>query len=34
MVDGRILVENGQVLTLDEQEIYQKIRECSQRLTG
>jgi 5-methylthioadenosine/S-adenosylhomocysteine deaminase len=34
MVDGRILVENGQVLTLDEQEIYQKIRECSQRLTS
>lgn len=34
MVDGRILVEKGQVLSLDEEEIYRKVKEASDRLTG
>lgn len=34
MVDGQILVEDGRVLTLDEEEVYQKVRECVQRITG
>lgn len=34
MVDGQILVEGGRVLTIDEEEVYQKVKECVQRITG
>lgn len=34
IIDGKIVVAEGQVLTMDEQEIYQKVEECSARLTS
>ncbi|HHW07996.1 MAG TPA: amidohydrolase [Clostridia bacterium] len=34
MVDGRVLVEKGRVLTMDEEEIYQRVKECVQRIVG
>lgn len=34
MVDGQILVEDGRVLTLDEEEVYQRVKECVQRIAG
>lgn len=34
MVDGEVLVENGRVLTMDEEEVYAKVKECVARITG
>jgi 5-methylthioadenosine/S-adenosylhomocysteine deaminase len=34
LVDGEILMENGKVLTVDEEEILAKAEECAKRLVG
>ena len=34
IINGRIVMENRKVLTLDEKEVLSKVQECASRLTG